>query len=334
MSPAQRVVGRLAPSPTGPLHLGHARSFLAAWWSARSAGGRILLRSEDLDLQRCKPEFERAQIQDLKWLGLDWDGPLLRQSDDLQPYLQALKRLEESGAVYACVCTRKEIEEAIDAPHGAGDERRYLGTCRGRFKSRQEAEYQTGLPAGLRLRVPAGPLETVDRLRGPQRFDTSQECGDFLLLRRDGGIAYQLAVVVDDARQGVTQVVRGDDLLPSAVRQELLYRAFGWRVPDWYHLPLVLASDGRRLSKRAGDAGLSAWREHGRDPRELVGWCAQSLGLWPRDVPPPRLDPAGWLPHWSWAKVPSAVALAPAPNEYNPRRPAPPGFPPPPGTGA
>lgn len=304
-------VGRLAPSPTGPLHLGHARSFLAAWWSARSAGGRLLLRSEDLDFQRCKPEFERAQLQDLEWLGLDWDGPLLRQSDDLRPYQTALEQLEQRGQVYACVCSRREIEEAIDAPHGSGEERRYAGTCRGRFQSRREAESQQGVTAGLRLRVPAGPLETKDQLRGPQRFDTSQECGDFLLLRRDGGLAYQLAVVVDDARQGVTQVVRGDDLLSSTVRQELLYRAFGWRIPEWYHLPLVLAPDGRRLSKRAGDACLSAWRERGRDPRELVGWCAQSLGLWPLDQAPPLLDPAGWLPRWSWARVPLTPALAP-----------------------
>ena len=303
--------GRLAPSPTGPLHLGHARSFLAAWWSARAAGSRIVLRSEDLDATRCRREYEQQLLGDLAWLGLDWDGDLLRQSDDLAPYHAALDRLEAAGHAYACTCTRRQILEALDAPHAAGDELRYPGTCRGRYRDRREAERLTGIAAGLRLALPSGALTSVDRLRGPVSFCPEQECGDFLLLRRDGMISSQLAVVVDDARQGVDQVVRGDDLLPSAVRQERLYAALGLAVPAWYHLPLVLDAQGRRLSKRGGAESLADWRQAGRDPRELVGWCAQTLGLWRDPGPPPLRTPAEWLPEWDWSRVPLHSVVAP-----------------------
>jgi glutamyl-tRNA synthetase len=270
-----------------------------------------VLRSEDLDRTRCRREHEQQMLEDLDWLGLDWDGELLRQSDDLGPYHAALDRLEAAGHAYPCVCTRRQILEALDAPHASGEELRYPGTCRGLFRDRNEAEQRCGVPAGLRLALPTGWLETVDRLRGPVSFCPAAECGDFLLLRRDGMIAYQLAVVVDDSRQGVDQVVRGDDLLPSTVRQERIYSALGLPAPAWYHLPLVLDEQGRRLSKRGGAPALAEWRRAGLDPLELVGWCAASLGLWSGPGRPPLKTPAQWLVAWDWSLVPLEPVLAP-----------------------
>ena len=290
-APSPPVVGRLAPSPTGRLHVGHARSFLVAWWSARAAGGEIVLRIEDLDRTRCKPEWEAGVLEDLEWLGLDWDGTPLRQSDDLEPYHAAAERLLARGLAYPCVCSRREIEAHLAAPH-AGGELVYPGTCRGRFADVHAAERQSGRPAGVRFRVAPGPHAIEDRVHGRFTADPSAECGDFLLLRRDGMVAYQLAVVVDDARQGVTEVVRGDDLLPSAVRQHLLREALGLPHPAWAHVPLVHMPDGRRLAKRGGAVSLSDLREGGADPREIVAWCARTLGLadrsearlWPNEV--------------------------------------------------
>lgn len=284
---------RLAPSPTGPLHLGHARSFLAAWWFARAAGGRVLLRIEDLDSTRCRPEWTAAAVADLAWLGLDWDGPMRTQSDQLEPYREAVDRLLERGLAYPCTCTRREIEEAIDAPHASAGERRYPGTCRERWKTRAAAERATGRDAGVRFRVPPGPREIRDLLHGTVVADPDAECGDFIVLRRDGAVAYQLGVVVDDARQGVDLVVRGDDLLPSAVRQSLLQDALGLPHPAWLHVPLVLAPDGERLAKRRGARALAHLRADGVDPGRVVTWAARSLGLsGPADDPS---APADWL---------------------------------------
>jgi glutamyl-tRNA synthetase len=269
------VVGRLAPSPTGLLHVGHARSFLAAWWSARSAGGRVVLRIEDLDSTRCRPEWTDAARADLEWLGIDWDEELI-QSDDLAPYHAAVDTLLERGLAYPCVCSRKAILAALSAPHARGDELRYPGTCRDRFVD--------------------------DALVGRFAAAPASECGDFLLLRRDGQVAYQLAVVVDDARQGVSEVVRGDDLLPSAVRQRLLQDALDLRHPRQVHLPLVVDEHGRRLSKRDRDLTLAELREAGCDPRRLVQWAARSLGMVAEGD---GLEPAaGWTPRFALDRVP------------------------------
>ena len=272
------VIGRLAPSPTGRLHLGHARSFVAAWWHARAAGGRVALRSEDLDRTRCKPEYEDAFLRDLEWLGLTWDGPLLRQSDDLTPYTEATDRLLAAGRAYACTCTRKDILSAQSAPHASGEELRYPGTCRGRWSDVAAAESTTGTPAGVRFAVGDAPVTYTDELAGPQRHHPQAECGDFLLLRRDGVISYQLAVVVDDARQGVTEVLRGSDLLPSAARQMLLQRDLDLPRPRQLHVGLVRDPEGRRLSKRDGDLELAELRERGLEPDRLITWAARSLG--------------------------------------------------------
>ncbi|MEZ5976756.1 MAG: tRNA glutamyl-Q(34) synthetase GluQRS [Planctomycetota bacterium] len=309
---------RLAPSPTGLLHLGHARSFLAAWWCARSEGGRVVLRIEDLDTGRSRPEFTDAARRDLEWLGLDWDGPELVQSEDLAPYHDAARRLLERGDAFACVCSRRDVLEALDAPHAADTELRYPGTCRDRFTSVQDAEHRTGATAGVRLRVPEGRFAIRDEFAGRFEADPAREVGDFLLLRRDGAVSYQLAVVVDDARQGVDLVVRGDDLLPSAVRQALLQRALGLPHPRWLHLPLVTDADGNRLSKRAGAQALSTLRERGVDPRLVADWAARSLGL-AGDAA--RATAREWLPRFRVAALAPRSAGTPsslAPDPVDP----------------
>jgi len=272
-------VGRLAPSPTGLLHLGHARTFLVAWWRARSAGGRLLMRLEDLDGPRAKPELADAALADLRWLGLDWDGPEYVQSSGTAEIAAAAERLEASGAAYACVCSRGDVRSAQSAPQQGDTEPRYPGTCRGKFVSLAAAEAATGKAAGLRLRVPLGPITVRDELLGEQQYDVQEEVGDFLIAKRDRAPAYQLAVVVDDARQGVTEIVRGADLLPSAARQQLLQQALGLPAVRYLHVPLVVDEAGRRLAKRHDDLSLKELREGGTDPRAIVAWAARSCGI-------------------------------------------------------
>lgn len=273
------VIGRLAPSPTGLLHLGHARTFLLAWWSARAQNGRVLLRIEDLDGERAKPEYVAAAQRDLEWLGLDWDGEVIVQSAGLEQLAAAVQRLLDQGLAYACTCSRQDLRQSQSAPQLGVTEPRYAGTCRGRYESLAHAERTSGRRAGIRLRVPDGPSHFQDQIAGLQTFDVQAEVGDFLIARRSGAPAYQLAVVVDDAAMGVTEVVRGDDLLPSTARQLLLQRALELPHPRWAHVPLVFDEHGRRLAKRAAALGLSELRERGVDPRRLVAWAARTAGL-------------------------------------------------------
>ncbi|MGC4095213.1 MAG: tRNA glutamyl-Q(34) synthetase GluQRS [Polyangiaceae bacterium] len=297
-----QVVGRLAPSPTGLLHLGHARTFLVAWWSARVQGGRIVMRVEDLDGARSEPRFIEAALRDMEWLGLDWDGPVLIQSSGLPRLTQAIDGLVAHGLAYACTCTRGDIRSAQSAPQLGSTEPRYPGTCRGRYASPAEAEAKTGRPAGIRLLVPSGPVTFVDRLAGAQSFEVQAQVGDFLIARRGGLPAYQLAVVVDDAHQSVSEVVRGDDLLSSTARQRLLQQALGLPEPAWVHLPLVVDASGRRLAKREAALGLSELRERGVDPREIVSFAARSSGI---DLPAGELVTAREaLPAFSLAALP------------------------------
>ena len=274
-----RTVARFAPSPTGRLHLGNARTFLLAWLQARAAGGRLVMRVEDLDPQRSKAEHERRQLADLRWLGLDWDegperggphGPY-RQSERGELYAAALAELDH----YPCTCTRRELREASVAPHGR--EPVYPGTCRG-GPSHPER------PAARRWRVPRGRVCVDDRLLGERCEDVGEEVGDFVLRRADGAWAYQLAVVVDDADMGVTEVLRGADLWPSTPRQVLLQRSLGLPTPRYTHVPLVVGPDGGKLNKRHGAPDLSALREAGVDPRRVLARLAQSAGLIPSDV--------------------------------------------------
>ncbi len=275
----QEPIGRLAPSPTGRLHLGHARSFLLAWWSIRSRGGRIVMRLEDLDGSRAQPELGDLALADLEWLGLDWDGAPLVQSTGRERMQHAVDELVSSGKAYACVCTRGELRAMANAPQQGDVELRYPGTCRGRFDSMEQAEASTGREAGLRFIAPEGPVELLDAFAPALPIDVAAEVGDFLIARRDKTPAYQLAVVVDDAFQGVTEVLRGDDLRSSTARQFHLQEALGVPHPVWAHVPLVTDASGRRLAKRADDVSLSALREAGVDPRAIVGWAARSSGM-------------------------------------------------------
>jgi len=283
----QRVVGRLAPSPTGLLHLGHARTFLLAWWSVRSRGGRLLVRIEDLDAPRASAEYTAGALRDLEWLGLNWDGTPSLQSEHLARFTEAVESLLESGHAYACVCTRGDLRTAQNAPHQGDREPRYPGTCRDRFASRAEAERATGRAPGVRLRVPAGDVTVRDAVVGFHTSDVQAEVGDFLLERRGGAPAYQLAVAVDDAAEGVTEVLRGDDLLASTVRQWHVQEALGLPHPTWAHVPLVVDEFGKRLAKRADALSVAALRERGADPRAVVRWVAESAGLEPNGLATP-----------------------------------------------
>jgi glutamyl-tRNA synthetase len=276
---APQLVGRLAPSPTGLLHLGHARSFLLAWWSVRSRGGKMLLRIEDLDGPRVRPELAQAILRDLEWLGLDWDGAPYVQSAGVELIRDAAVHLAECGLAYACTCSRADVRTAQSAPQQGDDEPRYPGTCRGRYTSVAEALSQSGRAPGLRFAVSPGAVTICDRFAGIETFDVAAEIGDFLIARRDGAPAYQLAVVVDDAEQGVTEVLRADDLLPSAARQWHLQRALRVPHPTWIHVPLVTDETGRRLAKRRDDLSLAELREAGADPAAIVGWAAKSAGM-------------------------------------------------------
>jgi glutamyl-tRNA synthetase len=262
--------GRFAPSPSGRLHLGNLRTALLAWLFARSGGGRFMLRIEDLDRARSKPEHERVQIEDLRALGLDWDGEPLRQSTRTERYRDALEELRRQGRVYPCWCTRAEIRAAAEAPHGPLPEGFYPGTCRRLSESERAERERSGRPAALRLDAGAAQVEFEDRLHG----HVSGIVDDFVLWRGDHTPAYQLAVVVDDADQGVREVVRGDDLLDSTPRQIELARLLGLPQPRYAHVPLVLGPDGARLAKRHGSVTLEDWHA-----AAALSWMAASLGL-------------------------------------------------------
>lgn len=281
--PAREIIGRLAPSPTGVLHLGNARTFLLTWLDARVRGGRLLLRIEDIDGPRLRPGAETATLEDLAWLGLDWDGELLRQSEHLAAYRQRVDELLAAGAAYPCVCTRKEIEDAASAPHEEWlDSTPYPGTCRGRFADVADARAKSGRDPAIRFAVDVATVPFVDRVAGAQ---DGRIRGDFVIQKRDGEAAYQCAVVVDDHRTKVTDVVRGDDLLASTPRQLLLYRAFGWSPPSFAHLPLLVGPDDKRLAKRHGDTSLRAFRARGVSAMQMLGYLGMLAGLNPSGAP-------------------------------------------------
>jgi glutamyl-tRNA synthetase len=275
------MLTRLAPSPTGALHLGNARTFLINWLLARQNGWRILLRIEDLDGPRIKPESAQQAITDLKWLGIDWDEGPIYQSSRLTSYSAAIDQLLKSGLAYPCICTRKEVELAASAPHSEDGAAVYPGTCRGRFQSVADAAAFAGRPPAIRFRVPDETIAWTDQFAGPQKFQVAKQLGDFVIAKADGTPAYQLAVVVDDLAASVTHIVRGDDLLDSTPRQILLYRALGrsTEIPAYYHLPLVVGTDGRRLAKRHGDTRVGFYRESGLPASALLTLLAQWCGV-------------------------------------------------------
>ena len=274
------ISGRLAPSPTGAQHVGNARTYLIAWVSARTQGGRVLLRMEDIDSPRIKPGAAEQVLDDLHWLGLDWDeGPTI-QTQRLPLYEQALLTLQRQELVYPCTCTRLDVERAASAPHQEHEEPIYPGTCADRRAA--DAAALGDRPFAWRLRVPDEAITVHDGYRGPTTLNLCTIGGDFVVWKSAGTPAYRLAVVVDDALMDVTEVVRGEDLLSSTPRQLLLYRALGYAPPRFIHVPLVVGPDGRRLAKRHGDTRLASLRAAGVKPAALIGLLAWSCGWLPR----------------------------------------------------
>jgi glutamyl-tRNA synthetase len=275
IGPVSRVVGRLAPSPTGAQHLGNARTYLISWLSARSQGGRVVLRIEDIDSPRVKAGAAQEACEDLRWLGLDWDDDPIVQTQRLAAYEQALDQLKRQELVYPCTCTRGDVERAASAPHAEHEAPAYPGTCAGRRVS--DAAALGSRPFAWRFRAAAGAWRFFDRFRGPTDVDSSLG-GDFVVWKSAGTPAYQLAVVVDDAANGVTEVIRGDDLVPSTPRQLQLYAALALTPPAFAHVPLVVGPDGRRLAKRHGDTRLSSLRQAGATAEAVLGLLAWSCG--------------------------------------------------------
>jgi glutamyl-tRNA synthetase len=293
------IRGRFAPSPTGDLHFGGARTALAAWLQARSANGALVLRMEDLDGPRVVPGAAARILGDLRALGLDWDeGPDLlglpglpgvggphapySQGERSDRYRAALERLTGDGRIFPCYCSRADIARAAlaapSAPHGPSDEGpRYPGTCRALDREAIAAHERAGRRPSLRFRVDPGEVQFVDGVHGEQRFEPAREIGDFVVRRSDGLFAYQLAVVVDDAEMAISDVVRGDDLLASTARQILLHRALGFEPPHFAHVPLVLGADGQRLAKRHGAIAVRALLDRGVRPERVIGLLASSL---------------------------------------------------------
>ncbi|MCC6660833.1 MAG: tRNA glutamyl-Q(34) synthetase GluQRS [Phycisphaerales bacterium] len=269
---------RLAPSPTGALHLGNARTFLVNWALARQRGQGVLLRIEDLDTPRVRAGAAEATLDTLRWLGVDWDeGPVV-QSHDLEPYRAAMRALAGAGLVYPSALTRGEAEAAASAPQEGVHEAAFPSSLRPPLCPRGFDDEG----ANWRLATPPGPVAFHDEFRGPQAVDPSRSVGDFAVWTKRGQPSYQLAVVVDDARQGVTHVVRGDDLVDSAGRQLILYRALALTPePSYLHLPLVRGQDGKRLAKRHGDTRLESYRAAGVNAGRVVGLVASWCGLGP-----------------------------------------------------
>ncbi len=301
------TAGRYAPSPSGRMHLGNLMCCLLAWLSAKSKGGQVLLRIEDLDAVRCPRVYADAIQDDLAWLGLAADGPTptVYQSERSGIYQQYYNILLKKGLIYPCFCSRSQLH-AASAPHRSDGQVVYAGTCRGLSDAEVARRSLTRAPA-YRVRVPDEEIAFTDGHLGRYAENLARDCGDFYLRRADGVFAYQLAVVVDDALMGVTEVVRGSDLLSSTPRQLWLYRELGLTAPQFYHLPLLLAPDGRRLSKRDGDQSLENLRAR-YTPQEIIGKLAYVCGL--QDTPAPAA-PQELVPGFSWDKVPKQDILLP-----------------------
>lgn len=269
------ATGRYAPSPTGALHLGNLRTALLAWLFARSQGARFLMRIDDLDRRRVRPGVAEQQLADLAALGLDWDGPVVRQSERMEHYAAALDKLDGDGALYPCFCTRAEIRQAASAPHGALPEGSYPGTCRALTRAERAEREASGRPPALRLRAGTASVAFTDRLLGCYEGTV-----DDLVVRRNDGIpAYNLAVVVDDTAAGVGEVVRGADLVETTPRQLHVADRLGMPAPRYAHVPLVLGADGSRLAKRHGGVTLAERVDAGESPAQVRAALARSVGL-------------------------------------------------------
>ena len=291
-------VGRFAPTPSGRMHVGNLFAAMLAWASVRSRGGRMILRIEDLDTERCSRQYAEQIKDDLLWLGLDWDEETAPQRERGEAYAAALARLDELGLVYPCWCTRGLLH-AASAPHAEDGHSVYPGFCR-ELTPKQRAAKAAQAPPSTRLKVPAETVSFIDGVQGAYSEDLARDCGDFVVRKADGGWAYQLAVVVDDIASGVTEVVRGRDLLSSTPRQIYLYRLLGAEPPAYFHVPLLLGPGGRRLSKREKDLDLGVLREK-LSAEQLLGRLAHLAGLTDHLQP---LAASELPPLFSWDKVP------------------------------
>ena len=289
--------GRFAPTPSGRLHLGNILCAMLAYLSARSQGGRFLLRIEDVDVPRCPRRLAQQAIDDLRWLGFTWDEEPLYQSDRTEIYREALERLTEAGHIYPCFCTRAQLM-SLAAPNLGDTQVVYNRACAALTPQEAAERAKTRAPA-MRLRVPEEEISFVDGLFGAQRENLARDCGDFILRRSDGLYGYQLAVVVDDALSGVTEVVRGRDILSATPRQIYLQRLLGCPQPEYVHIPLLTDSQGRRLAKRDKDLDLTALSQR-YAPEDILGWLACSAGLLP-EVRPATLE--SLIAVFDWAKV-------------------------------
>lgn len=298
------VRGRFAPSPSGRMHLGNLFAALLAWLDVRSLGGEMLLRMEDLDPQRCRPDYTRQLAEDLEWLGLDWDlGWQAGETEFCQSsrggyYQEAFDKLKGKRLLYPCYCSRKELL-AASAPHASDGARVYDGRCRDLSPEEKTALEGGGRRPAWRVRVPAAEVAFTDEVFGPQGQRLDRDCGDFILRRSDGIYAYQLAVAEDDGRMGITRVVRGQDLLSSTARQIWLLEQLGYEAPTYCHVPLLLSADGRRLSKRDRDLDMGVLRQR-FTPEALTGELACLAGLLDR---PQAVRPQELVPLFSWDKV-------------------------------
>lgn len=307
-----QVRGRLAPSPTGQIHLGNAWSFLLAWLAARSARGAVVLRMEDIDPERSRPQWAEGLRGDLLWLGLDWDEEPWRQGDRFEAYAGAIEVLKRAGRIYPCFCSRKELRGLASAPHALVAEDGstvYPGTCR-ELTPQQRAEFlRQGRRPALRLRCDDISVSFDDLVAGPQKLRLLECGGDFAVRRSDGVFAYQLAVVVDDLAQGITQVVRGADILSSTPRQVFLYSLLGGQPPQHAHLPLLLDAHGERLAKRHQSLTVASLRDCGVPASAITGYLGWRAGLLPSPQP---CSPNALLPLFSFSSLPSGpVALPP-----------------------
>lgn len=299
------VCGRFAPTPSGRIHLGNILCAMLSWLSVRSKNGTYLLRIEDLDAMRCPRSLADQIEDDLRWFGIDWDdggsagGEQWYQSSRTEIYDKYFEVLREKGLLYPCFCSRAELHTA-QAPHRSDGTYIYAGTCRN-LTPEQIAEKSKRRPPAWRVRVPDRVVSFTDGCQGVYTENLAQDCGDFIIRRSDGVYGYQLAVVVDDGEMGVTEVVRGSDLLNSTPRQMYLYEQLGFPIPQFYHMPLLTAPDGRRLSKRDGDLDLGVLREKFGRPEPIVGMLAKAAGLRPTAQPIALHE---LIADFSWDKIP------------------------------
>ena len=294
---AKKPVGRFAPTPSGRMHLGNVFAGLIAWLSVRQQDGSMVLRMEDLDTQRTSDEFAQVLREDLRWLGLDWDWETPPQSQRSDVYIHYFEKLKELDLLYPCYCTRSQLHN-VNAPHQSDGTYVYAGTCRNLTEAEKAAFDRA--PA-WRVKVPDEIWELTDLAQGHFSQNLQSQCGDFVVRRADGIFVYQLAVTVDDGETGVTEVVRGMDLLGSAPRQMYLQSLFGFPHPSYGHVPMLLAPDGRRLSKRDRDLDLGELRKH-FTPEQIIGTLAFSAGLIDQNA---AISAQELLPHFSWKKISS-----------------------------